>query len=112
MPTKFEELMDTEKPQDENEPVEGDEGEPEPEPVEEPEPEPEPAEEPQARSRRPQSEKRQQAAFEREHKRHEGKLRELIGDDFNALEPCAHCFALGFAPPEPALLGHDNFKGC
>src|SRR5437660_12812945 len=108
MPRKVKELADAEAGKAEAEQPDEEEAEGEEETPPEGEPEPEPTPEPQATAVRPLSEKQQRQGFEREANRHEKKLRELIGSDFDTLAPCSHCFGLGFALPEPEMRAHEH----
>jgi len=72
---------------DEDEAAEEEEAEPE----SPPEPPAEPTQAPEALLRK----------FESENARHEKALGKIMGEDFEAFEPCAACGAIGFAIPQP-----------
>lgn len=104
--SKMSELVEAEARAAESDDTDNGDGEPT-EPTEPTEPEPnEPA-----KAKRELSAEAQMRAFERHMQAHERKLREIMGDDFDAFVQCDFCSGLGFRVGEP-LKAHPERETC
>lgn len=80
-------------------------------PTQEPEPEPEPGESEPAPPSEPEvglPSQEQLAKFEKENERHERELVKLMGEDFEAFEPCPECGSVGFRPVQLIPLDQET----